>query len=75
MDGKCVAIDFGACNIKATYLMGKKIRSIRLNSSQQGGSEAPDSLFYDRLKDGSISPKLKRDLEPEDYSNTVLNVK
>ena len=75
MDGKCVAIDFGACNIKSTYLMGKKIRSIRLNSSQQGGSEAPDSLFYDRLKDGSISPKLKRDLEPEDYSNTVLNVK
>ena len=28
MGGKCVAIDFGACNIKATYLMGKKINEL-----------------------------------------------
>lgn len=49
-----VGIDFGASNLKAVKLAGRKARPLKLNKDDMGGNELPNFLYYNQLKDGSV---------------------
>ena len=44
-------IDFGACNIKAAYLQGNRMRLVKLNKDQQAGNQTPNVIYYDKIND------------------------
>ena len=78
MDNEFIGIDFGACNIKATRIIGRKIRNIKLNSSKDGGDNSNyvrNQLFYDKRTDGTIAPKLGVKVVGDELLNVVSNIK
>ena len=68
-------IDFGACNIKAAYLQGNRMRLVKLNKDQQAGNQTPNVIYYDKINDKvvkSIGLSAQRRL---DYENKVSHIK
>lgn len=81
-------IDFGACNLKAAYLQGKKVRTIKLNKKQDAGVQTPNLIYYSQQdhciglmakKKGQTDPKnlishIKTQLEQADWQQLVPNL-
>lgn len=77
MDKKMIyaGIDFGACNIKAAYLQGKRVRKIKLNTNQKAGDQTPNVIYYDKINDKVVKSIGLLAQKKFDYENKVSHIK
>ena len=72
-------IDFGACNIKAAYLQGHRMRVMKLNKDQHAGDQVPNVIYYDKVNDKVMKiiglSAQKSAQKKSDYENTVAHIK
>ncbi len=71
-------VDFGACNLKCVRADARKLRAVKLNTSDDGTFHTPNAIFYNKTTRGAIDKIIGQTalnqgaLEPE---NLIVDIK
>lgn len=70
-----VGIDFGACNLKASYCINGQVTEVKLNDSQRLGNQTPNEIYYQKINDQIVKKVGSKASETDDYENTIGQLK
>ena len=70
-----VGIDFGACNLKASYCINGQVTAVKLNDSQRLGNQTPNEIYYQKINDQIVKKVGSKASETDDYENTIGQLK